>query len=242
MGSYRPLNPGDPAGARILVQAVEESSAAAIVTDAKQDVLYANAAFTRLTGYETGDILGRNCRVLQGPGTDRATVASIREALLNGRPFEGQILNYAKDGRPFYNLLAITPLHDEHDRITHFTSTQLDVTDSVEDRLITRQLLQTAHRLGEALDSDSIAEHVAAAVPALSGSDRASIALWSPDRTYMRIAAVSGLNDARADLARARRIDDRIPEFADVLRAEAPTFYRSADVSPVLEGAARGLR
>ncbi|MET0360262.1 MAG: PAS domain-containing protein [Sphingobium sp.] len=76
-------------------------------------IIFASRGFLTLTGYEEADIVGRNCRFLQGADTDRATVAAIREAVNERRRFDGEILNYRKDGRPFWNQLAIGPLTTE---------------------------------------------------------------------------------------------------------------------------------
>ena len=75
-------------------------------------LIYANAGFERLTGYSVADVLGRNCRFLQGPGTDPATVDTLRTAIREKREVTVQLLNYRKDGTPFWNRLSITPVQD----------------------------------------------------------------------------------------------------------------------------------
>lgn len=91
-------------------------------------LIYVNAGFERLTGYAAADVLGRNCRFLQGPGTDPETVAALRTALREKRALTVQLLNYHKDGKPFWNRLAITPVEDASGRVTHFIGVQSDVT------------------------------------------------------------------------------------------------------------------
>jgi PAS domain S-box-containing protein len=66
-------------------------------------VVFANDAFCRLTGYPRAEILGRNCRFLQGPETDPAAVARIRAAVTEARPIEIDIRNHRRDGEPFWN-------------------------------------------------------------------------------------------------------------------------------------------
>jgi len=118
----------------LLARALETVSEGSLITDADRNTIYANSAFTTITGYAADEIMGTNCRFLQGPQTAPADVQRIRDALNAGEVFQGTILNYRKDGSPFWNHLTITPLHDEEGRISHFVSVQRDVTDTVEER------------------------------------------------------------------------------------------------------------
>ncbi|MFC7690909.1 PAS domain-containing protein [Paeniroseomonas aquatica] len=89
------------AGAMFL--ALERSGLAMVVAAADAPdlpIVFTNAAFTRLTGYAAAEVAGRNCRLLQGPGTDRTTVARVRLALRAGQPAEAEMLNYRQDGTP----------------------------------------------------------------------------------------------------------------------------------------------
>ena len=92
-------------------------------------VIYANDAFERLTGYSRSEVKGRNCRFLQGPGTDPATIEELRAAIRERRDCAVEILNYRKDGTPFWNALAIAPVQDAYGRVTHFVGVQTDVTE-----------------------------------------------------------------------------------------------------------------
>lgn len=102
-----------------------------IVTDPNQNdnpIIFCNAAFKRLTGYSDNEIVGRNCRLLQGPKTDRATVAKIRDAVAAGEDVAVDILNYRKDGTKFWNAVFISPVRDDAGRIVYFFASQLDFT------------------------------------------------------------------------------------------------------------------
>lgn len=91
-----------------------------LVTDATQPdcpIMFASACFLAMTGYSHSEVIGRNCRFLQGPDTDRSEVARIRDALRSERNYSGRLLNYKKNGSPFWNLLTITPIRDAHDRV-----------------------------------------------------------------------------------------------------------------------------
>jgi PAS domain S-box-containing protein len=128
-----------------LAKAIEASSVGMIVTEASsgQPILYANDAFLRLTGYAREEVLGRNCRFLQGRDTSKEAVREIGEALRQGREVSTELLNYRKDGSSFWNLLYICPLRDESDRVTHFFGYQRDISQRKE----TEEALQQALRL-----------------------------------------------------------------------------------------------
>ncbi len=128
------------AGERLVAEHVREDPFAAafkatrmpmIVTDPNQPdnpVIFCNAAFERLTGYSKDEMIGVNCRLLQGPDTSPATVASIRDAIAAGRDIAADILNYRKDGSTFWNALFISPVRDDDGRIVYFFASQLDFT------------------------------------------------------------------------------------------------------------------
>jgi PAS domain S-box-containing protein len=95
-------------------------------------IVYANAVFERMTGYSREEILGRNCRFLQGDDREQPAVAEIRAALADKRPVQVTLRNYRKDGRRFYNRLSIRPLLDPDGRPIYYLGVQYDVTDQVE--------------------------------------------------------------------------------------------------------------
>jgi PAS domain S-box-containing protein len=98
-----------------------------VIADARlpdHPLIYVNAAFETITGYSRSDVLGRNCRFLQGGATDRETVAEIRAALDAGDECTRVVLNFRKDGSPFWNELRISPVHDNAGVLTHFIGIQ----------------------------------------------------------------------------------------------------------------------
>ena len=110
--------------------AIEAMSSGCLVVDARTEempIVYANPGFLAMTGYELEEVLGVNCRFLQGSDTDPATRKEIRDALAGSGTFEGEILNYRKDGTPFWNHLRISPVRDSAGAVTHFVGIQTDV-------------------------------------------------------------------------------------------------------------------
>jgi diguanylate cyclase (GGDEF)-like protein/PAS domain S-box-containing protein len=91
-------------------------------------ITYVNPAFTRLTGYTAAEAMGLSPRILQGPGTSRATRDNIRAALGEGRSVHEKILNVGKSGAPYWLDLHIVPLFDTQGKITHFAAIERDVT------------------------------------------------------------------------------------------------------------------
>jgi PAS domain S-box-containing protein len=94
-------------------------------------IVYANRRFEEITGYLAEEILGRNCRFLQGDDRDQENLRRLREAIRNRQSIEVTLRNYRKDGRLFYNKLNITPLFDAQGKLLYFLGVQYDVTDQV---------------------------------------------------------------------------------------------------------------
>ncbi|WP_424952647.1 sensor domain-containing protein [Deinococcus sp.] len=92
-------------------------------------ILYANEAFTRTTGYTLEEVLGKTPRILQGPRSDRKALDKIKAALRSWQPVEVELINYRRDGTPFWVELSIAPVADERGWYTHWISIQRDITE-----------------------------------------------------------------------------------------------------------------
>lgn len=131
-------------------RALEVTAEGVTIADARlpdRPLIYVNEGFERLTGYRASEVVGRNCRFLQGPDSDPAAVAEIRAAVAECRECVVEILNHRKDGTRFWNRLSIAPVRDDRGDVTHYIGIQSDVTArrEAEDRL---------RRVNEALEQD----------------------------------------------------------------------------------------
>jgi diguanylate cyclase (GGDEF)-like protein/PAS domain S-box-containing protein len=117
---------------RVLERAVESTRSGVLITDPNQPdnpIVYANPAFERITGYSSEEVLGRNCRFLQGHDRDQSALEEVRAAIREGRDCQVVVRNYRKNGALFWQELSISPVRDDQGRITHFVGIQDDVTD-----------------------------------------------------------------------------------------------------------------
>ena len=131
----------------VLTHAMDEATVSIIISDVKrvgQPVIYVNSAFEELTGYKRGEMIGHNCRTMQGDETNKQTVEQIRKAIATREPIETTLINYKKDGSLFYNRLNLTPVKTNGE-VTHYIGFQQDVTQQRQ----TEQYLQDAREKAE---------------------------------------------------------------------------------------------
>lgn len=119
---------------RLLGAAVMQSNEAILVTDAQLDapgprIVFVNPSFEKLTGYRKGEVLGKTPRLLQGRLTERKVLSRMRSTLASGEVFQGEAINYRKDGTTYAVEWQVTPIRDAEGTITHFGSIQRDVTE-----------------------------------------------------------------------------------------------------------------
>lgn len=106
-----------------------------VITDPRipdNPIIFASDSFLELTEYTREEILGRNCRFLQGPETDQSTVSKIRDAIREQREITVQLINYTKSGKKFWNLFHLQPMRDQKGELQYFIGVQLDGSDHVE--------------------------------------------------------------------------------------------------------------
>lgn len=131
--------------------AVERTRMPMVVSDPRlfdNPIVLANQAFLDLSGYSAEEVVGRNCRFLQGPRTDPAQVAKLREAIAAEQEATIELLNYRKDGTTFWNELFLSPVHDDAGRLLYYFSSQKDISK----RRQARDLEAEEHRLLREVD------------------------------------------------------------------------------------------
>lgn len=183
-------------------------------------IVFASEAFEELTGYRRRDIIGRNCRFLQGEGTEPDRVAELRRAIEAGEDASVEITNYRADGTPFRNCVSVAPVRNEAGEVVLFLGTQRDAGDEKDGTDLLAQLAEIQHRVknhlamivglirlqagaeGAAADYDMLARRVEALqllYQELSSSGIASAASAEvPLGAYVsRIAAAIGHLDGR---------------------------------------------
>ncbi|NMJ41877.1 response regulator [Roseomonas sp. JC162] len=132
-----------------LAAAVAAAPTGIVVSDPNRadcPIVYANPAFHRITGYGPAEVIGRNCRFLQGPATDPASVHAIRRAMAERRPADVEIVNYRRDGTRFVNELHISPVFGANGELEYFFGIQHDVTARVRLAQATQRARRAAER------------------------------------------------------------------------------------------------
>ncbi len=141
---------------RLLESAVENTQDGILITEAKHldapgpELLYVNQAFTRITGYDLAEVLGRTPRLLQGPKTDRSQLDKIRTALQEQKPVQVELLNYRKDRSEFWVELNLVPIANKSGQVTHWVALQREIT---ERKQAEAELIASKQQISQILES-----------------------------------------------------------------------------------------
>ena len=224
----------------IFFAAVEATRMPMIVTDPRQPdnpILFANKAFITMTGYAPEELVGRNCRFLQGPETDETTVAEIRRAVAERRELATEILNYRKDGSTFWNALFIAPVYNAKNELVYFFGSQLDVSRrrDAENALVQAQKMEAVGQLtgGIAHDFNNLLQVIVGYVDILA----AALGQPDPDRSRMGRAT----ENIRVAAERATSLTRQLLAFASKQRLEGRSVNLNNLVQDMVDLADRTL-
>jgi PAS domain S-box-containing protein len=209
-------------------------------------LVWVNPAFERTTGYRASEVLGRNCRFLQGPDTDREAVDRIRAALRAAEPVRETLLNYRADGSPFWNQVSISPVLDGDGNLVNFVGVQSDVTARV-DAEHARELALASERrararlalladVGDAvtqMDPQHALRRLTEVIT--KGSATWCVALEVDDE--VRVVAASGVSPSRLGRFRLPAAGNGPDPLADLATGRSrDRFERDADAPPPATG------
>jgi PAS domain S-box-containing protein len=179
---------GMTARLRLQERAITSASNGIIITDPNQPdnpVIYANPAWARITGYSVAELIGRNCRILQGTDRDQSGVEELRDAVRQGRSCHVVLRNFRKDGQLFWNEVTISPVRDDQGRLINFIGVSEDVTErkKAEERLAQQFKRQAALAeielsINEQRELQAVLERITLATKNLLPAAEASVVLW----------------------------------------------------------------
>lgn len=227
----------------IFFAAVKTTRMPMIVTDPRQPdnpIVFCNEAFSFMTGYSEQEILGTNCRFLQGPETDRDVVGQIRAAVERRDEIAVELLNYRKNGSTFWNALFVSPVYDDAGELVYFFSSQLDISRrrEAEDALHEAQKMEAVGKLtgGIAHDFNNLLQVI------IGYADILEARIDQGDRSGRRAVEAIGAAAARGAtltqqllaFARKQELRDRLLNFNQLIEDFRPILNRTAGEGVVM--------
>lgn len=135
---------------KMLSTAVEQSPVSVVITTLKPEIVYVNSAFTRVTGYEPSEVLGKNPRFLQSGQTPKDLYLELWDTITSGKTWNGEFINKRKSGETFYEESIIVPITDELGKNAYYLSIKLDITEKkklINDLVAAKEKAEESDRL-----------------------------------------------------------------------------------------------
>ncbi len=174
-------------------RAIEASTNGIVITDHRRPdypVIYANPAFEKITGYPIAEVVGRNCRFLQGPDHNQPGLYALRHAIKKGQSGRFVLKNVRKNGTVFWNELSISPIYDDQRQLTHYIGIQTDVSERKRAEAVLQQqmrrallLRQITEEIRQSLNANHICEMAAQSLGRALKVDRCLIHTYRHEPT-----------------------------------------------------------
>jgi diguanylate cyclase (GGDEF)-like protein/PAS domain S-box-containing protein len=207
-----------------------------VVSDPDQPnnpLIYVNDSFLRLTGFSRAEIVGENCRVLQGSETLADTVDSIRNQMATGDPIHTELLNYRKDGTPFWNELVIQPLRDDKGILLFYIGLQLDVTSrkQTESLFVVQQDIYQGIEKGYALSV--LLQKICDVAESFFQQDTKCSILLLDSKEQLIVAAARSLPESYNQAIQGRKIGINAGSCGTAAFTKKPVIVTDIETSPL---------
>jgi PAS domain S-box-containing protein len=206
----------------IFKSVLRNSSVAIVVTDAQKrgnPIIFTNPAYNVITGYDPSEVAGRNPRFIQGPLTDPESVRQLREAVLKGKSCRSEIINYRKDGTPFWNEVAIDPIRDKTGVVRYWVSLETNISHRKKSEETLKKALQNLEHSYAEIDSfaHTVSHDLKNPIGAITGFGKILLTSYSSKMGPQELELLKLMVDASN---RMKDLVQDILDFSEIGRAQ----------------------